>query len=358
MTSQLLGPPFALLLLVGGLALAPVVEARPKLQTPALAVTHPGSTFLALSLTGSGLGTPASGSYVEAQGYVGGVLTVQPVDALSPDIVVWTDVHVVAKLPPDMTRVRARVVTPGGRSARVRADYYQYDWFDTSAAVAGNPTDPALEPGSGRIWIDAEFHRDFGYWDPADAQVKAALYPVAVGTPFHLCIPGCGQADVPTFGEDVTLDASGRVWFTEGGSEPSRYDVPPNHSRVLAYDRAAQTIRVYNLPGDRNSVIGVAWDDGRHRIWVAQTNPGRLTSFDPDNPGIPREEFAWDFSSLPTCDPGGSGSFCSNDPARGCASFFDTRRPDPGPDGRLPLHGRKPHWAGPVAIMARAQQGC
>src|SRR5439155_355519 len=135
--------------LVGGLALAPRVEARPKLQTPALAVTHPGSTFLALSLTGSGLGTPASGSYVEAQGYVGGVLTVQPVDALSPDIVVWTDVHVVAKLPPDMTRVRARVVTPGGRS--------------------------------------------------------------------------------------------GRVWFTEGGSEPSRYDGPRNHGRVLAYDRAAQT---------------------------------------------------------------------------------------------------------------------
>jgi len=107
LTSQLLGPPFALLLLVGGLALAPVVEARPKLQTPALAVTHPGSTFLALSLTGSGLGTPASGSYVEAQGYLGGVLTVQPVDALGADIVVWTDVHVVAKLPPDMTRPRA-----------------------------------------------------------------------------------------------------------------------------------------------------------------------------------------------------------------------------------------------------------
>src|SRR5207249_4172090 len=77
---------------------------------------------------------------------------------------------------------------------------------------------------------------------------------------------------------------SGRVWFTEGGSEPTRDGGSRNHSRVVAYDRAGGTIRVYNLPSDLNSAIGVAWDEGRHRLWVAQTNPGRLTSFDPDAP--------------------------------------------------------------------------
>ena len=327
MTSRRPPPPFLVpFVLAGILTTAPDLEARPKLQTPALAVTHAGSTFIALSLTGSGFGMPGAGSYIEVRGWVGSVPTVQLVDAMDPDAVVWNDVHVVAKIRPDLSRLRARVVAAGVRTARVRADFYAYDWFDTSAALGSvaNPTDPALEPDSGRIWIDPEFHSDFGYWDPSDEQVKAVLYPFASGGPFHVCYPsGCGQSAIPNFGEDVTLDTSGRVWFTEGGSEPTRDGGSRNHSRVVAYDRAGGTIRVYNLPSDLNSAIGVAWDEGRHRLWVAQTNPGRLTSFDPDAPGIPHEDFSWDFSTLPTCDPGGSGSTCSNAPAKSCASFLD-----------------------------------
>jgi streptogramin lyase len=100
-----------------------------------------------------------------------------------------------------------------------------------------------------------------------------------------------GGADKNThfseLGEDVIVDPKGRVWLTEGGG--LLYDGPlPNHSRVVGYDPsapAANRFRVYNLPGDHNEIIGLAWDSARNRLWLAQGNlqtGPRLLSFDPE----------------------------------------------------------------------------
>ena len=146
-----------------------------------------------------------------------------------------------------------------------------------------------------------------------------------------------GRTQISQNGEAIATDQDGRIWFTQGGGEP--YDgAYPDHSRVVSYDPqagAGDGFRVYNVPGDRNGVIGVAWDTGRRRVWFTQVARrstdappvtlvrARLTSFDPER--IPFDGH-FDFSTTATCntapDRNGLGT-CSNAPAQPCVSADD-----------------------------------
>src|SRR5262249_17558918 len=98
----------------------------------------------------------------------------------------------------------------------------------------------------------------------------------------------------------------------------------------------------YNLPGDHNCPMGIAWDASRRRIWLSQTNSltygngSTLLSFDPER--VPFETFAWntaappptlastfDFSTTATCDrsPSADSGACSNAPDHACVSVED-----------------------------------
>lgn len=304
-------------------ALAPQPgEARPKAFKPALAVSNAGSTFLALSVTGSEFGAPAPGSFVDVSGVAGTQLVSLSIPSTDANVVAWRDEQVVVKAQPDLTRVRMRVRTPSGQTSMVRADHYAFDWFDTSAALGVNvgPGHIAVDP-AGRVWINGEFHPGVAYFDPSTAVVKPAYWPRIPVPAFKTCVGSCVPTTLSGGGEDAIVDSKGRVWLPEGGGGNI---APRNHSRIIGYDAAAQKVLVYNLPGDQNGLVGVAWDQRRNRLWYTQAylagvRPPRLTSFDPDHPAIPREEFSWDFATLPSC----SGGVCSDNPTRSCATFRD-----------------------------------
>ena len=85
-------------------------------------------------------------------------------------------------------------------------------------------------------------------------------------------------------GEAVMVDLDGNVWFTQGGSSLYSGNAS-NHARIVMYNPSSEQSKVYNLPGDKNEIIGITWDDNRKRIWTAQAGfdaGAALISFDPD----------------------------------------------------------------------------
>jgi streptogramin lyase len=296
---------------------------RPKGFKPAFAISHAGSPFLTLSLTGSGFGPPGGGSQVRVVGVAGGTTVVLLVPSGDSSVIEWSDEHVVVNVRPDLLRARIGVQTPSGTTSLIPADHYDFQTFDTLVPL-GEHTGPhhITLDAQGRVWINSEFHLGVAYFDPASNTVKPAFWPRVPVPAFELCLgTNCVPTQQSQGGEDALTDPSGRVWLPEGGPP----DVGPrNHARIVGYDPAAHKVIVFNLPGDRNSPTGVAWDPIRKRLWFSQTGvsgvrPGSLTSFDPDNPAIPREEYAWDFATLPAC----TGGTCSDNPARSCATFRD-----------------------------------
>src|SRR5262245_8852211 len=79
--------------LVGLVAAPSSVAARPSAFTPAFAVSHVGSTFLTLSLTGSGFGQPGSGSFLRVTGVTGGTIVSLALPSTDPNVVIWSDEH-------------------------------------------------------------------------------------------------------------------------------------------------------------------------------------------------------------------------------------------------------------------------
>jgi hypothetical protein len=161
-------------------------------------------------------------------------------------------------------------------------------------------------------------------------------YPLApLPGPFRLCSTACSRTNIAQAGEDAAVDTMGRVWFTEGGFEPTGDGGSPNHSRIVAFDPTDSSVRLYNIPGDHNSIIGIAWDGQRKRIWFAQSRspifsppggavtPARLTSFDPER--IPHgTDPVFDFSTTATCNAsGGTPGTCSNASWHRCLTVDD-----------------------------------
>jgi streptogramin lyase len=309
----------SILLLVASAIVPSHVLARPQAFKPAFAIQRAGSAFLALSLTGSGFGAPSATSFVQvrATSIAGAAWLVVP--STDPSIVLWSDQHVVVKVPPDLSRARIAVQTEEGRSSWARATYYDFQSFDTSSALGSQAAPHHITiDGDGRVWINPEFHFGIAYFDPAANTVKPAFWP-RLPVPAFRSLIGGGQTTGSDFGEDAITDSKGRVWLPEGGDGNLG---PRNHGRIVGYDPPGHRVLVFNLPGDRNNVFGVAWDNQRNRLWfmeagIINNRNGILVSFDPDSPAIPREEYPWDFASLPTC----SGGVCSD--GRSCSTFRD-----------------------------------
>ena len=164
---------------LAGLVVAPPsATARPSAFKPAFVVSHAGSTFLALSLTGTGFGQPGGDSFVRVIGLAGGAIVSLRLPSTEPDVVVWSDEHVVVKAQPDLSGVRIGVETPSGKTSLVPADRYDFEMFDTSAVLGAHtaPNHLALD-GQGRVWMNGEFHSGIAYFDPDANAVKAAFWP-------------------------------------------------------------------------------------------------------------------------------------------------------------------------------------
>jgi streptogramin lyase len=282
-----------LLLLLTSLGVKPAIAINPEkiisrvypvtpiISNPVIATF--GGEFI--KIAGTGFGTPDASHYLKA--ISGSVVTNIP--STHSIIFAWTDTCIIFKLPKITYSGRIQVITPGGSSPEVEVAVYEYDWFDIppTAGTNGAPLSIAVDEAH-RVWVNQEFHLEFQKLDPSVGIVEGIAIPQPPSPgPFASTIFADHRTQTSVLGEDVLIDPMGRVWFTQGGG--SLYSgIHPNHSRVVCLipdGPAGYEFRVYNVPGDRNEVIGLAWDHTRNWIWFAEgglVNGGAIVGFDPE----------------------------------------------------------------------------
>src|SRR5262249_11830707 len=247
------------------LALASRAWAQPVVYAPALAIADP--SLVAVSVTGSGFGSPAAGSQAEVT-TGSSVLTIASTDRA---VLRWTDRQVVLKVAPTVTSAAVRGRVGSAARGAVPARFYVHDWCEPTGPleVGTNPPPLAIAVDRrSRVWLNEEFHRSFKMVDLRSGLVTRYDYPRPADTSRLFC--GGGTAA----GEDVIVDRRGRVWLTEFGigcNDPTKAD----HSRIVVFDPrrvvSGANPRVFNLPGDRQGVVGAAYDQRRRRIWFGET---------------------------------------------------------------------------------------
>jgi len=157
-----------------------------------------------------------------------------------------------------------------------------YDYESTAIPQSRGTNAKALSiaiDAQGTAWVNQEFHRDLHKIE--DGQVTAYRIPVPSTPIFATMTFGDGATDVSVLGEDIEVGPNGAIWFTEGGG--SLYSgVFPNHSRIVRFDPDSEEFAAFNVPGDGNEVIGMAFDD-QGTIWFAQAGQDQaaIVNFDP-----------------------------------------------------------------------------
>src|SRR5690606_17407324 len=253
----------------------------PRLDAPVFTTIRPEP----LVLTGEGFGAPGPGARLLVR--VGGRQVAIP--STSPRILAWEEHRIAVATDAGARSAAVRVRTAHGQTPFVPTEVYDYTWYDVPPTPGTNALPLAIAVGAdGQVWVNEEFHLNFQHLDPTTGVVTGIEIPKPPDPgPFATTLFGDRRTQTSTLGESILVDPQGRVWFTQGGG--ALYSgAHPNHSRVVSYDPAApdgERFRVYNMPGDWNEVIGIAWDEARGRMWVAQggLEAGPLiASFDPE----------------------------------------------------------------------------
>ncbi len=209
----------------------------------------------------------------------------------------------VVPLPPGLSVLEVWVTAPTGVS-----DFYDVGMSNNatlSMNEAGLTHDDCSAPqvdgggivlsldldAAGNAWALGEFHTAITYianTDPCPAAVRTAI-PIN-GTPFRY---NNAPTSLSVLGESVKVANDGMVWFTQGGEHLGSAGTT-NHSRVGRYDPGTATFQMYNIPGNRNEVVGLWVDETRGWVWiteaglasdvVAQASPhqGAIMAFDPE----------------------------------------------------------------------------
>ncbi len=260
---------------------ASTFAAGPRIASPILGALREAP----LTIKGNGFGGPGPGTSLIIR--IGEQRSTIP--STSDSILHWEDTKIVLAVDAAARSGALRVRTPQGTSPPAIVEVYHYEWFDIPPTPNTNalPLSIAVDDDS-QVWINQEFHRDFQHFDPGTGVVQGLAIPRPPDPgPFASTIFRDHRTQTSVLGEDVIVDPQGKVWFTQGGGYLYSGE-HPNHSRIVRYDPEAppgQEWRVYNMPGDWNEIIGLAWDARRGRMWVAQggleAGP-KIASFDPE----------------------------------------------------------------------------
>ncbi len=272
----------ALITLAASFSAAPrCVWLLPRMDLPRVAafVDQP------VEIRGSGFESPGPTQML----LVGAAGNELAISSESGSILEWSKDRIVADLPLGQHSGWVRVVTFRGASTPVPIEVFEYDWFDVpQTSGTGAPLALAVDSEQ-RVWANHEFHRTFQMLDPEAGYVESLSIPRPLDPgPFAQSIFGDGPTQMSVLGEDILVAPDGRIWFTQGGAYLYSGSFP-NHSRIVCFDpdasAGAEPFRIYNIPGDWNEVIGLAWDAQRHRIWFTEgglVSGAKVVSFDPD----------------------------------------------------------------------------
>lgn len=334
---------------LGVLFHAPVL-AQPVTTKPAVSVKADNGTFVAVSISGTGFGSGAPGSYVEIAPGTGSRFTVPFND---PSVTFWQDDQIVIQLATTIHPRKVRVRIAGLWSKPTRVHSYRLTIYDAPGLKLGY-----VHAAGGRLWIHSEPIQYHLLLDSPGDFFGPLYFPHgAIPDPFprpfwdncSIQEGVCAHRLLSMGGEGITVDEYGRAWFTHLGGIPERVpSFSPNHSRLVMYDPKTHKVRMYYPPGDRNSVAGIAWDSRNKLIWYVNSRfqsmdplmvlrgvPARLTTFDPervrydefDNYTAPYNQAtttSFDYVTTATCDPyAGGGNRCSNKPERECLTQHD-----------------------------------
>jgi streptogramin lyase len=184
------------------------------------------------------------------------------------------------------------VAPAAGVPAQVAFFTYRHVDVPRSPRPHASPLAIAIDDRS-RVVVNEEFHTQLKRFDPAAGWEVFDLPQGPAGPIFATELFGAGRTDVSMFGESVVVDPSGRAWATEGGWMLHR-GAHPNHSRIVMLEPDGGAARIWPVPGNDNSVVGVVYDQASERVWFTQAQrvqragdvehvayPARLTSFDP-----------------------------------------------------------------------------
>lgn len=284
-----------------------VVGPRPRISRPAATIA--GEPIV---LAGEGFGLPGPEQWLLLRS---GMRIIR-ILSTDPEVERWEPEFIVAHLPPDARSGTIRVKSTGGFSARVNLDVFAYEWFDIPRTPGTNalPLDLVLDAES-IVWVHQQFSLRLHSFEPLSGAFRAFSLPrTPTRGPFASRLHG-GPTRVSALGEKILVDPEGRIWLTQGGG--AHYFAPfPNHSRIVRFDPFApesERFRVYNVPGDKNEVIGLLWDAVHNRMWFSQAGfaaGAALVSFDPDRlPFDNHFDFAAPLDHL-VCAPGEPGGEC------------------------------------------------
>jgi streptogramin lyase len=144
------------------------------------------------------------------------------------------------------------------------------------------PLDLTLD-ANGNPWVTGEF------------QIGIAQIDKKTKTPRYITLPNVGpifgwsrkgRTGISTLAEDITHDASGNIWITQGGAF-MKYTGDVNHSRVISINATNYEITAYSVPGDHNAVIGIMYDEEVNKIYFIESgifnHQPKIVSFTPGN---------------------------------------------------------------------------
>lgn len=310
-----------------------------RVSTPATALLHedpadnPGGRVL-LSLTGRGFGERGGASGVRLRGGDGRVI----LDLESDDharVPLWTDRRIVLAAPAEIAdepALTVEVATAFAASVPAQIAFFSYRHFDVlNSDTRTNPSPLAVAVDDrSRVAVNEEFHTQLKRLDPA---VGWEIFDLPRGAAENIFASQLFGVDYPTplsmLGESIVVDPSGRTWATEGGWMLYA-GAHPNHSRIVMLEPDGGTPQIWPVPGDDNSVVGLAYDPATDRVWFTQAHrvrregevehvayPARLTSFDPR--AIPPDP-DFDFAPRERCElPAGAHvGVCSTTRERRC----------------------------------------
>ncbi len=211
------------------------------------------------------------------------------VPATAANIVSWQNTRILIDVPDDAVSGTVRVLKPTGISQAAKVEVFAYDYFDIPPTSGTNASPLSLTvDDQQRVWINEEFHRQFQKLDIATGTVSGVQHPYPPGPgPFASTIFNDHRTRTSALGEGVIVDPMGRVWFSEGGGYLYS-GAHPNHSRIICMlpdEPGGPEFRVYNVPGDWNEAMGLAWDSTRNWIWFAQGGldaGAKVVGFDPE----------------------------------------------------------------------------
>ena len=290
---------YAVLPILCGCALltngTPALAVTPLIHGHATALGSPSYDVTGIRIEGAGFGTASAASSIRMR--TGSVWTT--VVATDAQILVWRDDLIVVKRPRDhINSGIIRVITPGGTSPDATLDVYRFDTYPLADTSQGAPLALAYHAPSGKVFVNMEFAMDFQVF--TSAGVASSLGAPQPGSPFGYFNGSDYSTPISSLGEDAVVDPAGNIWFSQGGSllYPGTH---PNHSRIVRFTPQTGAFRYYNVPGNDNEVIGLAYDAPRGRVWFGSVSgvsgPAKLTNFDPATTPWDNQLGAWDTGS-------------------------------------------------------------